>query len=173
MCKKSKKQELDRSQDGREVSLDSRCQEKGRKSPKGYIIRVLVCLIALGGFVLLYFTWVTIPVYKHYYQAEHLLSNNADISVQASLLVYDNKGFSLYNALPRDYGTGVRGFYCQLYGFKTPFCKNDSLRTQSVSQPIYKDKSIADIIGSELYQKLCDYCSENKIDIDDYNRHGN
>lgn len=149
-------------------------KKKGRclTSAKSYLIKIVLCIVVLSFLFLVYYKWVTIPVYKHYYNAEHLLSNNGDLPVQSSLAVYDNKGFSKYNNLPEDYGTGVKEFYSQFYGFSSPFGLNDSLRTQYLSEPIYKDKSIADILGPELYQKLCDYCTENKIDLDTYNRRG-
>ena len=131
-----------------------------------------MCIVLLSLIFFVYYKWVTIPVYKHYYYAEHLLSNNGDIPVQSSLAVYDNKGFSIYDNLPEDYGTSVEKFYSQFYGFSSPPGLNDSLRTQYLSKPIYQNKSLADILGSELYQKLCDYCTENNIDIDAYNRSG-
>lgn len=148
--------------------------KKGRclTSAKSYIIKIVMCIVLLSLIFFVYYKWVTIPVHKHYYHAEHLLSNNGDIPVQSSLAVYDNKGFSKYNNLPEDYGTCVKKFYSQFYGFSSTSGLNDSLQTQYLSKPIYKDKSIADILGPELYQKLCDYCTENNIDIDAYNRSG-
>lgn len=154
MCKKQEKKE-------------GRCHS----AAKSYLFKIGLCIAALLFFFWVYYKWVTIPVYKHYFHAEHLLSNNGDIPVQSSIAIYDNKGFSKYDKLPEDYGTGVKKFYSQFYGFSSPTL-NDSLQTRCFSKPIYQDKSIADILGPDLYQKLCDYCTENNIDIAAYNRHG-
>lgn len=142
--------------------------------PRKYILRIIIYLIAIVAILLLLSKYDTIPELRHYYQAEHLLSNRGGSPIQANLSVYDNKGFTSTMKPPREYTTGKSKYYNHTYNFSLPIIVVDSTKTPSASAPIYSnhERSIADILGTELYEELSNYCSTNGIDIDNYNNYG-
>ena len=128
------------------------------------ILQVIGCSFVVIILLWLYSKCVTIPIYRHYYQAEHLLSNN-ESTYTSIVSVVDNKGF---NSRPNlNQANDTVDFYSHIYRFSPS-------ELPPVSQPIYSNKkeTIADILGNELYEEFCNYCSNNNIDITAYNEQG-